>query len=118
MRRKLLPKRTLVEIIKPEDPLAWHLNMNQFIGTRVFVHRDEGDFLILTEDCTCEYNRVYGYNWHPNWIKVISKDKDGNPEPYDNQDSIICYWCSGALNMIIEHFERLVEFHYCPRCKR
>ena len=117
-----LPHRTQVQIIKPDNiknySLRWYSTMDEFIGIRALVNTDYLDYIILM--CPGKINVLHAYDWHPDWVKVISKDKDGNPEPYDNQGRGSCYWCGTYTETIIfiREDKRKESFHYCSRCKR
>ena len=121
---ELLPRRTQVKIIKPDDVkikgrgVVWYPEMDRFIGTIALVSSSYKDYIVLI--CPDSNNNIHLYDWHPDWVKVISKDKDGNPEPYDNQGRGSCHWCDTPTKTIRLAFEnkRKIILYYCPRCKR
>jgi hypothetical protein len=127
--RAQLPKRTQVEVLKPNDVhyidkyngLGWLPEMDKYIGTKALVDVDNESYIILTNKM---YNltspgSIYEFDWHRDWVKVISKDENGHPQSYDNEGRTHCYWCHCSIKKIREKVNNLrIMFAYCPECKR
>lgn len=125
-KRKKVPQRTQVEILKPEGSaeeivrkygIDWRPGMDKYVGTRALVYYDETSFLILSN--LYGKDELYNFNWHPDWVKVISLNESGEPEPFDNNGQSKCLWCSHPTKMIREKLgEKEFTINYCPKCGR
>jgi hypothetical protein len=126
---KRIPGRTLVEIIKPSKSdfyCPWYPEMDKFVGVKALVRESGSAYVTLSSPSnpgvsyySCSNPGVSYYSWAFSYIKVLSKDKNGDPEPYDNQERAECYWCGYSTKKIKEKINnRTIIFNYCPECKR
>jgi len=119
-----IPNRTLVRIVKPTIRYGkWRRSWKE-VGWDQVMDMYNGRLGIIASCYT--YNdyihytlKDYIHYFHGDWLKIISKDENGNPEPYDNEGKSNCYWCNNKTKLIKQNLEtRVVTFCYCPKCKR
>lgn len=113
-----IPKRAMVQVIKPVGPyhewpndqqdVGWHDYMDDYVGgTYIVASRNSYDREIYNLE------GIPDFVWHRDWLVVLSS------EPYDNTGRTKCFWCKEPLKHTKEKSAvGLLKFSYCPKCGR